>query len=207
MFKLKMIPSLVLFHSLTVVAALAHDLGNNQKSAVYATPATMVITSTQLGFPIISLAYEHSLTNRGLALFIPMHGGYLENSYTKQFAYGLGIGLRRYIGESFSGSYLTAQSDFIKGEDDNNGGHWEYLTPDPATGTNPREVWIDGTQPRKEIYLSMSQVSYGYKWMWKQVALDLSLGGAFYANQDEKFTGFIGAANIGIPFGKETFGF
>jgi hypothetical protein len=68
-------------------------------------------------------------------------------------------------------------------------------------------VWVEGTDTREEIFLSMTQLSYGYKWMWKQVVLDLSLGGAFYANQKEKYTGFIGAANIGIPFSKDSFGF
>ena len=202
----KIIPTLFLFHSLTVFIAHAHELGNNRKSALYATPVTMGITSAHLGFPIISIAYEHSLTEKGLAIFIPLHGGYLEDRYAKQYAGGLGLGFRKYIGESFSGSYLTAQTDYVQGESINNGGHWDSPY-DPISGLYRKEQWVSGIETSKEIFLSISQLSYGYKWMWKQVALDLSLGGAFYANQDEKFTNFIGAANIGIPFGKNVFGF
>jgi hypothetical protein len=167
----------------------------------------MGILSGNLGFPIISIAYEHSLTDKGLALFIPLHGGYLEDRSTKSYAGGLGLGFRKYIGETFSGSYLTAQSDYVRGEDFQNGGYWEYPQYDPNNPYAKPMVWVEGTDTREEIFLSMTQLSYGYKWMWKQVVLDLSLGGAFYANQKEKYTGFIGAANIGIPFSKDSFGF
>jgi hypothetical protein len=203
----KIIPTLMLFHSLTILTAQTHELRDKQNSALYATPVTMGITSSQMGFPIISIAFEHSLTDRGLALFIPLHAGYLEDRNAKQYAAGLGLGFRKYIGESFSGSYLTAQSDYVRGEDIRDGGYWEYPQYDPNNPYYRPGVWVSGARIRNGISLSISQLSYGYKWMWKQVVLDLSLGGAFYANQDEKFTGFIGAANIGIPFSKSTFGF
>ncbi len=196
----KILP-LALLNLLAGISAQAEEPSQPNTSALYASPITMAITSGELGLPVISIGYEHSLTDHGLAIFIPIHAGYTEDNSSRTFAFGAGLGLRKYIGASFSGSYLTAQSDYLQGEDRSSGSYYQY---NPATN---QEVLISGKDRVQNIFLSVTQLSYGYKWMWKQVALDLSLGGAFYANKDGKNTSFIGSANIGIPFSKQTFGF
>jgi hypothetical protein len=110
----------------------------------------------------------------------------------------MGLGLRKYFGTSFSGSYLTGQSDLLRYQD------YEY-----APGTvdqNGNWVFPDPRERAFEEILSVSQLAYGYKWDWRQFTLDLSIGGAFYAKEDEKYTSLIGGVNIGFPFNGRMFG-
>ncbi len=180
-------------------AAQAQSLENT--SAIFASPLTMGITSTLVNFPIISGAYEHRISENGWSLFIPIHGGYNQQNEDVQYAAGMGLGLRKYIGSSFTGSYLTGQTDLLAYKLDKD--HYAEMVQDQYG------YWTGGAYTRVPTkgYLSVTQLSYGYKWGWRQFTLDLSVGGAFYAQRQEKYTNVIAGANVGFPFNKQTFGF
>jgi hypothetical protein len=172
------------------------------RNAIYASPMTMIVSSSTLEFPVISIAYERSLTDKGLSLMIPLHAGWLEDQSEKNVAIGSGLGFRKYFGHSFAGTYLTVQSDYtyhyFRGE--------RYETP----VYSPSGTLISGggmTYGPHTDYLSISQLSFGYKWLWNSFTLDLSGGGAFYAQDKEKYTNFIASANVGFPFNADSFGF
>jgi hypothetical protein len=183
----------------TAGAAQSHEAVNT--SALYASPLAMGITSGMIDFPVISGAYEHRISGNGYSLFVPLHGGFNQNQRENtRYAFGAGLGLRKYLGESFTGSYLTAQTDLLSYKV-NKEGYTESKQDENG-------MWSGGqyfVTPYKG-YLSISQLAYGYKWGWRQFTLDLSIGGAFYAERDEKFTNVIGGVNVGFPFNKKTFG-
>ena len=174
------------------------DLNRN---AIFASPVTMIVNSGMLDYPVISIAYERCLTDAGVSAFIPLHAGYTENENEKDIAFGSGLGVRKYFGRAFSGTYLTVQSDYIKSYVRRN--EYTYNNGFDSNG-NP----LPGTYAPKVTrdYLSISQLSFGYKWAWRQFTLDLSGGGAFYAQDKDKYTNFIASANVGFPFGAGTFG-
>ena len=184
----------------TVGATQAQDLENT--SAVFASPLTMGITTGLIDFPVISGAYEHRISENGWSLFMPIHGGYNQHNENIQYAGGMGLGLRKYIGTSFTGSYLTGQTDLLAYQVK----QWEYVDP---TFDNTGNVITYGNDREmlKKGFLSVTQLAYGYKWGWRQFTLDLSIGGAFYAQPHDKFTNVIAGANLGFPFNKRTFGF
>lgn len=191
------------FASLLLVLALAQggETPDINRNAIFASPVTMIVNSGMLDYPVISIAYERSLTDAGVSVFIPLHAGYTENVDEKDIAFGSGLGLRKYFGRAFSGTYLTVQSDYLKSyvrRNDyvyNNGFD---LNGNPIAPTYTPRITRD--------YLSISQLSFGYKWAWRQFTLDLSGGGAFYAQDKDKYTNFIASANMGFPFGAGTFG-
>ncbi len=168
---------------------------NKPHNVLYFQPVLTLITSSFSDSRVISIAYERQLGENGLSFFIPIHGAYFEEKQENFFALGSGLGLRKYIGYAFQGSYFTLQSDYIK-----------------YGGNRPRCSEISNyycdtfTYPYSNDFLSITQLSFGYKWMWKVISLDLSMGGAFYAQEDYKHTSVIGAANVGFPFGKKTMG-
>ena len=183
-----------------VGAIQAQEVGNT--SAIFASPLTMGITSGLIDFPVISGAYEHRISENGWSLFMPIHGGYNQHNDNIQYAGGLGLGLRKYIGTSFTGSYLTGQTDLLSYQVN----QWEYTGP--TYDANGMIIsYGDDKEVSKKGYLSVTQLAYGYKWGWRQFTLDLSIGGAFYAQRNEKFTNVIAGANLGFPFDKRTFGF
>ena len=155
------------------------------KNALYAQPILTAILGGFSDQAIVSVAYERSLTENGLALIIPLHFGFNGYEDENSLAMGMGIGGRKYIGRPFSGSYLTFQTDYVYEWD-------EYSGPISTTVT--------------EDFVSITQLSFGYKWMWRPFILDMSLGGAFYATETAKHTNIIGNINFGFPFGKENFG-
>lgn len=187
--------------ALSAAGTVRADGGTNT-SAIFASPMTMGITSGLIDFPVISGAYEHRISEKGYSVFIPLHGAFNQNQRENtRYAFGAGLGLRKYIGDSFTGSYLTAQSDLLSYKI--NKESYVPMTQDQSGN------WTGGGysySPYKG-YLSISQLSYGYKWGWRQFTLDLSVGGAFYAQRDEKYTNVIAGANVGFPFNKQTFGF
>jgi hypothetical protein len=190
--------SLLVLSLLAVCVPRAEETGHNQ--AVYASPIAMMYLSGMTDVAVISGAYEHRLTATGYSLFIPLHGAYREDRSETRYAFGAGLGLRKYFGSSFSGSYLTAQSDLLRFRDY----EYEYI---PSV-QNPDGTWTGGesrNRPRTD-FVSISQLSYGHKWDWRQFTLDLTIGGAFYAREDEKFTNVIGV-NVGFPFNAGMFGF
>lgn len=172
------------------------------RNAIYALPMTMIVSSSTLEFPVISIAYERSLTEKGLSLVIPLHAGWLEDRSEKNVAIGSGIGFRKYFGHAFAGTYLTLQSDYthhyFRGE--------RYESPVYDTDGSLISAGGMTNGPRTD-YLSISQLAFGYKWLWNSFTLDLSGGGAFYAQDKEKYTNFIASANVGFPFNAESFGF
>lgn len=172
------------------------------RNAIYASPITMIVSSATLEFPVISIAYERSLSEKGLSLVIPFHAGWLEDQSEKNVAIGSGLGFRKYFGHAFAGTYLTAQSDFTH--------HYfrgtRYIYPVYDSNGNPITNGGD-TSGSDTDYLSISQLSFGYKWLWNSFTLDLSGGGAFYAQDKEKYTNFIASANVGFPFNADSFGF
>lgn len=187
--------------AISAVGAVRAQEGVNT-SAIFASPMSMGITSSLIDFPVISGAFEHRISQNGYSLFIPLHGGFNESKREKtQYAFGAGLGLRKYIGDSFTGSYLTAQSDLLSYQV--NKESYEPMIQDQFGN------WVGGGYVYSPTngYLSITQLAYGYKWGWRQFTLDLSVGGAFYAQRDEKFTNVIAGANVGFPFNKKTFGF
>ncbi|MDB5049728.1 MAG: hypothetical protein JWO30_2799 [Fibrobacteres bacterium] len=180
--------------ALTLITAIARGeaVPDKNRNALFASPVTMIVNTGFLDFPVISIAYERSLSETGYSLFIPMHGGYLENQDEKDVAIGAGIGLRKYFGTAFTGSYITGQSDFIK----------SYTRRMEYNYNNSTDLSVE-----RDDFLSITQLSFGYKWGWREFTLDLSGGGAFYAQDAEKATNFIAAANVGFPFSAQTFGF
>ncbi|MDQ3001723.1 MAG: hypothetical protein M3Y08_10740 [Fibrobacterota bacterium] len=172
------------------------------RNAIYASPITMIVSSATLDFPVISIAYERSLTKKGLSLVIPFHAGWLENQREKKVAIGSGLGFRKYFGHAFAGTYLTAQSDYthhyFRGERYVN----SVFSPEGNLISEGGPTYGPHTD-----YLSISQLSFGYKWLWNSFTLDLSGGGAFYARDKEKYTNFIASANVGFPFNADSFGF
>jgi hypothetical protein len=180
--------------ALALISALAHGetAPDMNRNAIFASPVTMIVNSSILEFPIISIAYERSLSETGYSVFIPMHAGYLEDQYEKDVAIGAGLGVRKYFGHAFTGSYVTGQSDYIKS-------YTRRIEYDYSLS-------IDRSVTNND-YQSTTQLSFGYKWGWRQFTLDLNGGGAFYAKDTEKYTNFIASANVGFPFRSETFGF
>ena len=162
------------------------------RNAIYASPMSMIINSAFLEFPVISIAYERSLNENGLSLMMPFHVGWLENEREKDVTIGAGLGIRKYFGHAFAGSYLTAQTDYL---------HHYTRGIDYSWSINADVPF------QKTDYLSVSQLAFGYKWLWQSFTLDLSGGGAFYAQDKEKYTSFIASANVGFPFSSESFGF
>jgi hypothetical protein len=190
----------IAFASLLAGVAGAQETVNT--SAIFASPLTMGITSGMIDFPVISGAYEHRITESGYSLFIPFQGGYNQHNENTQYAAGMGLGLRKYIGRGFAGSYLTGQTDLLAYKVNK----WVYTDTQYDQFGNVVQYGASGDVPTQG-YLSITQLSYGYKWSWRQFTLDLSVGGAFYAQRDEKFTNVIAGANVGFPFNKQTFGF
>lgn len=186
---------------ITAAAAVAETQPAVNTSAIFVSPMTMAITSGMTDMPVITGAFEHRLSESGYSLFIPLHGAFNQSQRENvQYAAGAGLGIRKYIGASFTGSYLTAQTDLLTTK-----------TNDIIYGNGTYDamgMWIPGKDSyvTKKDFLSISQLAYGYKWGWRQFTLDLSVGGAFYAMKDEKFTNVIGGVNVGFPFNKQTFG-
>ncbi|HKP97686.1 MAG TPA: hypothetical protein VJ385_18235 [Fibrobacteria bacterium] len=198
--KLKLISPLA---ALTVCSAMAFGeaVPDNNRNAIFASPLTMFASSGMLDFPIISVAYERSLSESGYSLLIPLHAGYLEDEFEKDVGIGAGLGIRKYFGNPFKGSYITGQTDYIKSYARNHdGGYYSY-------DINGNSIYHPDGNSVKRDFLSITQLSFGYKWGWRQFTLDLSGGGAFYAQDAEKYTNFIGSANVGFPFSAQTFGF
>lgn len=186
-----------------LVAASAHSARAQENplgptNAVFASPLTMGIMSAEADMPVVSAAFEHRLTESGYSLFIPLHGAYNQHGDDVRYAGGLGLGLRKYFGADFAGSYLTAQSDLLGYKTT------EMKYGSPTYDANGNYVSGDVRVPEKG-YVSVSQLAYGYKWGWRQFTLDLSVGGAFYAKRDDKFTNVIGGVNVGFPFGAKAF--
>ena len=192
-------PNMLSFLAIATLLTAAHaqPAPDSNRNAIMACPMAMIVNSGMLGYPIISLAYERSLSEQGLSLFIPIHAGYLEDEYEKDFALGAGAGLRKYFGHAFSGSYITGQTDYIVSDVEKKQSYYSYSTP----AVEPYEY-----TSKTRDYLSITQISFGYKWSWAQFTLDLNGGGAFYAQDKEKYTNFIANANVGFPFGAKTFG-
>ncbi len=180
--------------------AFAEAEDNGHTNAVYASPVSMIIYSSITDLTMISGAYEHRLSQSGYSLFIPVNAAYREDKDQTEYAFGLGLGLRKYFGTSFSGSYLTAQTDLMRYQT------YEYVYQNPYQDENGMWVYPPSGDQRVESYLSISQVAYGYKWDWRQFTLDLTIGGAFYAKDDEKYTSLIGGVNLGFPFNAAMFG-
>ena len=173
---------------------------NVHTNAVYASPLSMIVYSSITDIAVISAAYEHRLSRSGYSLFVPLHAAYRENETELRYALGMGLGLRKYFGTSFSGSYLTGQTDLTR--------YQTSVYEDAPAYMDQNGNWIYTSSDRRvEQFLSITQVAYGYKWDWRQFTLDLSLGGAFYAKDDEKYTSLIGGVNIGFPFNAGMFGF
>jgi hypothetical protein len=87
---------------------------NEHTNAVYISPVSMIIYSGITDLTMISGAYEHRLTQSGYSLFVPLNAAYREDNDRIEYAIGAGLGIRKYFGTSFSGSYLTAQSDLMR---------------------------------------------------------------------------------------------
>ena len=114
------------------------------KNVLYAQPIATSILSGFTDHAIVSVAYERSLTGKGLALLVPLHAGYYDDESESQFALGFGWGVRKYIGRPFSGSYLTLQSDYVY--------DWDEYTP-----------WSYSSKVVTEDFVSITQLSFGYK--------------------------------------------
>jgi hypothetical protein len=173
---------------------------NNHTNAVYASPVAMIIYSGISDLTVLSGAYEHRLTQSGYSLFVPVNAAYKENETELRYAFGMGIGLRKYFGTSFSGSYLTGQTDLMRYQT------YSYDYPGPYMDGNGMWVYPQSTKRAIEQFVSITQLAYGYKWDWRQFTLDLNIGGAFYAKEDEKYTNLIAGANFGFPFNAAMFG-
>jgi len=178
---------------------LAEESGHT--NAIYVSPISMIAYSGITDATVISVAYEHRLTTTGYSLFVPLHAAYKENRDETRYALGAGLGLRKYFGTSFSGTYFTAQSDLVRYQTYD----IEYL---PYV-LGPDGMYTGGQSIGHPIesFVSVSQVALGYKWDWSQFTLDLNFGAAFYAKKDEKNTNVIGAVNLGFPFSAKNFGF
>lgn len=163
------------------------------KQVLYIEPVMMGIVAGNTDIGTLAFGYERQLGAGPLSLLVNLHGGYSESNddyeANKEFAYGLGLGLRRYFSSAFSGSYLTGQSDYIQGYQRQPESLW-----DPMTQISSTEIMVNHPM------LSVTQVSIGYKWQWKYLAFDLSIGGAFYLNEDEAYTMLIAGVNVGAPF-------
>ena len=193
-------PSIFAFAFLAAaVPALAEESGHT--NAIYVSPVSMIVYSDITDATVISVAYEHRLTASGYSLFVPLHAAYRENRDELRYAAGAGLGLRKYFGTSFSGSYFTAQSDLVRYRTY----AWDYLPYVPG----PDGAYSGGVSVEHPIesFFSVSQVAFGYKWDWYQFTLDMNFGAAFYAKKDEKNTNVIGAINLGFPFSAKNFGF
>lgn len=186
--------------SLLCAFAYAGAEETGHTNAVYASPVAMIIFSGISDNTVISGAYEHRLTRTGYSLFVPLHAAYRENETELRYALGMGLGLRKYFGTSFSGSYLTGQSDLMRYQTY----EWEY--PAPYLDQNGMYVYPQSYNHRIERVVSITQLAYGYKWDWRQFTLDLNIGGAFYAKEDEKYTNLIAGVNLGFPFNASMFG-
>jgi hypothetical protein len=165
-----------------------------QRHVVYIEPLAMSTIGSFFETLVLSLGYEHKLGQGPFAVLLNLHGGYEERKeyddfVDRDYAYGLGVGLRRYIGSAFEGSYILGQTDYVYGGSRNS--YYEYY---PTTGSTPY------TTDEKHQYLSLTQVGIGYKWMWTYFALDLSLGGAFFMSTEEKYTRLTVGFNLGAPF-------
>jgi hypothetical protein len=178
----------------------SHDPSHDHNNAIYVSPVAMLIYSGISDITVISGAYEHRLTQTGYSLFVPVHAAYREDETEFRYALGMGLGLRKYFGTSFSGSYLTGQSDLMQYRTYK----WDY--PGAYTDANGMRVYPPSSYRPSENLISITQLAYGYKWDWSQFTLDLSLGGAFYAKEDEKYTNLIAGANLGFPFNAAMFG-
>jgi hypothetical protein len=167
---------------------------NQAKQVVYIEPVAMIITSAVTDLGAVSLGYERKLGTGPFAALFNLHVGYDATTYENarndtSLAYGAGFGLRRYFSRAFSGSYATGQTDLIMGyisEPD-----WSW---DPISGQSSEKQNVE------EPLLSITQLSIGYKWQWKYLAVDASIGGALYIHTPETYTMLIGALNIGAPF-------
>lgn len=163
------------------------------KQVLYIEPVMMGIVGSNTDIGTLVFGYERKLGAGPLSLLVNLHGGYSESNDDydnhKEFAYGLGLGLRRYFTTAFTGSYVTGQSDYIQGYQRQPEYSWDLIT-----GISSNETVVSNPM------LSVTQVSIGYKWQWKYLALDLSIGGAFYLNEDEAYTMLIGGVNVGAPF-------
>jgi hypothetical protein len=204
---------------LMAIGTLAHaekvtpEPAPDHNQVLYLEPMAMILVSSYmtLNTQIFSMGYERRLGSGPASLLVNLHGGYSEedNNYDghprTDYAIGFGLGFRRYIGDAFSGSYLTVQSDYIRGE--KWGTQYNY-NPSPIYDQLGNSIYQPyPTEPFSEKqFLSMSQISYGYKFQWKYIVVDLSLGGAFYLTQDEAKTNLIGGANLGVPFNASAFG-
>jgi hypothetical protein len=160
----------------------------------------MIIYSGITDLTMISGAYEHRLTQSGYSLFVPLNAAYREDNDRIEYAIGAGLGIRKYFGTSFSGSYLTAQSDLMRYQT------YDYVYQNPYMDENGMWVYPPSGDRVVEQFLSITQLAYGYKWDWRQFTLDLTIGGAFYAKSDEKYTSLIGGVNLGFPFNASMFG-
>lgn len=163
------------------------------KQVHYIEPVMMGIVAGNIDIGTLAFGYERKLGAGPLSLLVNLHGGYFESDYDyeaeKEYAFGLGLGLRRYFTTAFSGSYITGQSDYIQGYQRQPEYNWN-----PVTNVGATENVVSHPM------LSVTQVSIGYKWQWKYLALDLSIGGAFYLNDDEAYTMLIAGVNVGAPF-------
>jgi hypothetical protein len=193
--KLKMLSTLALA-SIMSLPARGEVAPDKNRNALFVSPLTMMIYSGMMNNAVISIAYEHSLSETGYSLLVPVHAGYREQAGERFAAAGFGLGLRKYFGEAFKGSYLTAQSDYTYSYE--RGEEYMWNSTDYTSYNKPFE---------KRDFLSITQLAFGYKWGWKEFTLDLNTGGAFYAQDKEKRTNFIASANFGFPFNAETFGF
>lgn len=165
-----------------------------QRHVVYIEPLAMSTIGSFFETFILSLGYEHKIGAGPFAVLVNLHGGYEEreeyNGVTdRDYAYGLGVGLRRYIGSTFEGSYITGQTDYVRGYSRDI--YYDYY---PATSSDSY------TSSERYQYLSLTQAGIGYKWMWTYFTLDLSLGGAFFMSSDEKYTQLTVGFNLGAPF-------
>lgn len=179
--------------------ALAEESGHT--NAIYVSPISMIAYSGITDATVISVAYEHRLTTSGYSLFVPLHAAYKENRDEFRYALGAGLGLRKYFGTSFSGTYFTAQSDLVRYQTYDS----EYLPY--VLGPNGMYTGGQSIEHPIESFFSVTQVAFGYKWDWYQFTLDMNFGAAFYAKKDEKNTNVIGAINLGFPFSAKNFGF
>ncbi len=162
------------------------------KNVLYYQPIFTIINITHFENPMISAAYERQIGTRGISLFVPFHVGYLSNNTDRFLGLGSGIGIRKYTQDPFHGVYLNFQSDYVHS--------W----------ARPEMVFVNGqyiTEPGpKQDYLSETQLSVGYKWMWPTFTLDISGGGGLFATPDLKFTHIMGSVIFGLPINMESLG-
>jgi|GEM_PF-4617897 len=182
-----------------MLPVLSHADVGEPNQTLFIEPVSMWIISGVGDMDVISLGYEKRLGAGPWSVLGQLHGGYNRNGrpdedfYSKDYAVGTGLGIRRYIGALFDGAYLTGQVDYVRGES------WDMEYFGFTETTNPYGL------VHRNRSLFMGQFSCGYKFAWKFFVLDLAVGGALYRTPDEIYTYPILGGNLGLPFNASFF--